>query len=807
MPQVVASALVCSACSEPLGENGVCIACLLRAGLDECDATEHLDGQMIFGDFAVERSDEGVPCELGRGAMGVTYRALDKVLSRTVALKVIEPPNAADSQTVRERFLREARAAAALRHPNIAAVYQFGASTDSDRCYCAMELVEGETLDALVRREGPLKPESVLEIATQVASALVAASDRGLVHRDLKPGNIMLACCEGTGRFEAKVIDFGLAKAVSAAGEMELTHGSFVGTPAFASPEQFTHGAIDARTDIYALGVTTWFALTGRLPFPGTSIAEIRQRQTQQSLPLEQLRARTVPRTLIELICSCLAFDPADRPASARELAGALETCRTGVTKRRIKRKLALVTCAAAIGFLAASFGIWRQNSSPSDVSPPWAGLTNPNGPALPTKNAQAYLLFLRAREINPDSNQRKKALDLYAQAVALDPKFALARARFSIVANAEAHELNDQQWQRKARVEAEEALRLQPSLGEAHLAIANCYLFEGKDAPLALGELNRAAALLPNSVEVQLMAAWVLKAQNRFRERIAALRRAEAIDPNYVQAHKFLVLTFRWVRDWQQAMDEWDRFSVVLIHPNSKVSATRWCRANDEFRMSGNIDVLKHVLVDEEREPEKSRSQLNLQRSEVAMLERDYAAAAKLLRETQGEDFGKLSGITSHRRTFHEALAAVARGADPAEQQESLARAEGELQTALQQPNDYDDTRRLAELAIIHAFAGRKEEAVREMIRAIDLAPGAPGSIEKNGFSAALALVYARTGETDRALDLIQHLLTVPCELQTGAIYNMTLVDLRWRWIWDPLRSNPRFQKLLAGAEPRTIY
>src|ERR1700759_2045289 len=138
MPQAVASALVCAACSEPLGANESCIACLLRAGLDEYDATADLGGQMVFGDFAVERNDDGVPRELGRGAMGITYRAVDKVLSRNVALKVIEPPNAAYSQSVRERSLREARAAAALRHPNIAAVYQFGASTDGARCYCAM---------------------------------------------------------------------------------------------------------------------------------------------------------------------------------------------------------------------------------------------------------------------------------------------------------------------------------------------------------------------------------------------------------------------------------------------------------------------------------------------------------------------------------------------------------------------------------------------------------------------------------------------------------------------------------------------
>ena len=157
------------------------------------DATAPKRGEHVFGDFEIERRDDGSLWELGRGAMGVTYRAVDNVLHRSVALKIIDPPAAATRRAVRERFLREARAAAALRHPNIAAVFQFGAAPESDRCYCAMELVEGETLEARVRREGPIGAELALEIATQVAHALVAAGERGLVHRDLKPGNIMLA--------------------------------------------------------------------------------------------------------------------------------------------------------------------------------------------------------------------------------------------------------------------------------------------------------------------------------------------------------------------------------------------------------------------------------------------------------------------------------------------------------------------------------------------------------------------------------------------------------------------------------------
>ena len=123
----------------------------------------------------------------------MTYLAVDNVLRRKVALKVIDVPAAArGSHTVRERFLREARAAAALRHPNVAAIYQFGASPNGSRCFYAMELVEGETLETRVRRDGPLNAKLVLEIAIQITRALMAAAAQGLIHRDLKPGNIML---------------------------------------------------------------------------------------------------------------------------------------------------------------------------------------------------------------------------------------------------------------------------------------------------------------------------------------------------------------------------------------------------------------------------------------------------------------------------------------------------------------------------------------------------------------------------------------------------------------------------------------
>jgi serine/threonine protein kinase len=348
---------VCSTCGEPLSARGDCVACLLRTGLDDSVVETESNASFVFGDFEIVRREDGSLWELGRGGMGVTYLALDKVLRRRVALKVIEVPAAArGSQAVRERFLREARAAAALRHPNIAAVYHFGASLDGSRCFYAMELVEGETLETRVRRDGPLNPKLALEIATQVTRALMAAAAHGLIHRDLKPANIMLAPDDsGSGELEVKVIDFGVAKAIAGAGgEMDLTHGGFVGTPNFASPEQFDSGPVDVRSDIYSLGATLWFALTGKTPFAGRNIEEIRRAQRSDALPIQQLKAARVPPRLRSLLKSMLAIEPAARPG-AQDLPALLERCASqtaGVRRRHIALAAAVILVLGVSAFL-----------------------------------------------------------------------------------------------------------------------------------------------------------------------------------------------------------------------------------------------------------------------------------------------------------------------------------------------------------------------------------------------------------------------------------------------------------------------
>jgi eukaryotic-like serine/threonine-protein kinase len=365
----LASVAVCSVCGEPLNAKGDCVACLLRSLEETVFQTKPF--ALVFGDFEVEQRADGSYCELGRGGMGVTYLARDKVLRRRVALKVIDTPTVSthrDSQTARERFLREARAAAALRHPNVAAVYHFGAAPDVSRCFYAMELVEGETLETRVRRHGPLNPKVVVEIATQIAQALTAAAAQGLIHRDLKPGNIMLKPGNaGATELEVKIIDFGLAKAVAdVGGEMDITHGEFVGTPNFASPEQFESRSVDVRSDIYSLGATLWFALTGKTPFAGRNIEEIRGAQKLAALPTEQLKAAHVPPPLKSLLKSMLALEPAGRPG-VHDLAARLRDC-SGQANNRRRIRFAIASIVILILGASAFFIFHSLRTHPATI-------------------------------------------------------------------------------------------------------------------------------------------------------------------------------------------------------------------------------------------------------------------------------------------------------------------------------------------------------------------------------------------------------------------------------------------------------
>jgi serine/threonine protein kinase/tetratricopeptide (TPR) repeat protein len=370
----------CAICGRPLtqvGPQGECLRCLADLGFlsgsqepGKSDTGRRLTpGRLKYDHFEVEVGADGFPIELGAGAMAITYRARDTVLNSVVALKVIDR-KVAKMHGVRSRFLREARAAAQIRHPNVARVSHYG--EQDGECFYVMELVEGETLEARIRRDGPMPLAQALEVIEQTARALAAAEVCGVVHRDIKPSNIMLESDPGGCAPIVKVIDYGIAKILKPEAERgaEKTQAGFIGTPAFASPEQFAPSEqmkIDTRSDIYSLGVTFWYLLSGRVPFVGRTLRDVAAKQAEE-LPLEQLKNTHVPARVIALLQSMLAVDPAKRPQTARELLSAIHRCFTKFSTEACSRRkrFIMATAGAILALGAVALGSWLYQRAQS---------------------------------------------------------------------------------------------------------------------------------------------------------------------------------------------------------------------------------------------------------------------------------------------------------------------------------------------------------------------------------------------------------------------------------------------------------
>jgi serine/threonine protein kinase len=339
----------CPTCRNELSAGmEFCPVCLLRkalaAGVESGESstseeaveakTPEQAGQR-FEHYQLVTGEDGKPVELGRGAMGITYKAVDVDLHCPVTLKVISERYLGD-ESMRLRFLREARAAARLRHANVASVLHLGRIGSS--YFYAMEFVEGETLESLIKRSGRLEVKLALEIPTQVAAGLAAVHKQKLVHRDIKSSNIMVSLEDG-GAVTAKIIDLGLAKSVNEPGSQTAISipGGFVGTPDFASPEQFAGVQVDIRSDLYSLGATLWKMLTGQTPFQGTS-AELMYRHLHAPLAIRELNH--VPQPVVVLIEVLLEKDPARRFQNPAELLKAIATITGAIdVGRRITRQ------------------------------------------------------------------------------------------------------------------------------------------------------------------------------------------------------------------------------------------------------------------------------------------------------------------------------------------------------------------------------------------------------------------------------------------------------------------------------------
>lgn len=267
--------------------------------------TDPLTGRLLGGRYRIGD-------RIARGGMATVYQAIDTRLGRSVACKVMHPGLCDDAGFVR-RFVREARSAARLSHPNVVAVFDQG--EDGDVVYLAMEHVPGMTLRRLISRRGPLPPDEALEIIDRILAALSAAHDAGLIHRDVKPENVLLE--PGGSPGSVKVADFGLARAITASTSSTATQGQLIGTVSYLAPEQVVHGHADARSDVYAAGVVLYEMLTGRKPHTGESPIQVAYQHVHEDVQAPSEEAFGIPDFVDALVQRATARDPDLRPADA----------------------------------------------------------------------------------------------------------------------------------------------------------------------------------------------------------------------------------------------------------------------------------------------------------------------------------------------------------------------------------------------------------------------------------------------------------------------------------------------------------
>lgn len=408
---------------------------------------------------------------------------------------------------------------------------------------------------------------------------------------------------------------------------------------------------------------------------------------------------------------------------------------------------------------------------------------------ARPTTNSEAYVLYLTAR----GTQNHVEADKLYMQAIDLDPGFALAYAQASILNSAVS--VNDPTRKARARAQAEEALRLSPALSEAHMALGLCLFWGEKNYDVALKEFEIAAVTSPNNAEIYTHIGGIYRRQGRWRESIATFERALSLDPRNHGIAFMVANNYLFVRDWGAASAGLNRaLALKTDFPLPKIGL-----AYLEVFRNGNPSAGRKILENIPASVD-THGIVTVSRWDLTMLERDYATAEKILIDVRSENFSP-GGAP---KTYYQGRLARARG-DGDLAQRYLAAASADVETRVR------DNPGAAELhgylGLLYAYMQRKDDAIREGSRAVELEPESQNAFHGAALAGNLALIYALVGEPDQAITLIERLLSTPGPVQCSDYpNNITLADLRLRWEWDALRDNPRFQKILAGPEPETV-
>ncbi len=908
--------------------EGVCSVCLFRTGLASLDnkddeAFEPTVARMLkdFGDYELLE-------EIGRGGQGVVYRARQKSLNRIVALKVIGLSHWATEAHVK-RFRLEAEAAASLNHPYIVPIYEVGERDGA--CYFSMGLVEGGQLDAIAKRE--LIPiRHAVELIAKLARTVSYAHEHGILHRDIKPGNILL-----DEKGEPHLTDFGLARLVETESTVTRTM-EVLGTPSYMAPEQAVgnNAGVSSATDTYGLGAVLYQLLTGHPPFAGGTTFETIRLVLDSEPRQPRLWNPKIDRDLATICLKCLEKDPQCRYSSALALAEDLErwlkhepirSRRIGVLtrgKKWVRRNPTTALLVASLVALAAAVGlmIWKselvRRPMPAGIAVlPFENLsqdkenafladgvqddvltklakiahlkvisrtsvmqyrgernTRQIGNALrvshvlegsvrktgtrfhmnaqlidtrsnahvwaeqydgdlnevfaiqseiaqkvaehlqanlsvlekkainqkPTGDVLAYESYIKAKDAvesyaDRDDQRRSliEAIDLLSDATGRDPGFALAYCYC-----ARAHALMfflgfDSTPARSALAEqaVNSALRLSPDLSEAHLAKADCYFRCYRDYERASDELARARPGLPNSASFFMLAGYIDRRRGRWDDATGEFEKAADLDPRSLNAVNFLGDHYRQLRRFDQARRWWLK-QARQFAPHARLfeAFAAWM----DFSATGHTTKFRAALQALPLEINPAAAITSV-RVLIELTEHDYSEARRVLTASPLSQFQDIDYTFYYPRAWYEAQIARAEG-DELKAREAWTAARQALEVKPQA--HHDDPRTLAVLAQIDAGLGRKEQAISEGRRAVDLMPISKDAYDGPLVLQGLAQVYVWTGEKERAMEVLEKLVRFP----DYVAYGYLLRDP----IWDPLRGDPRFEKILASLAPKEI-
>jgi TolB-like protein/Tfp pilus assembly protein PilF len=414
-----------------------------------------------------------------------------------------------------------------------------------------------------------------------------------------------------------------------------------------------------------------------------------------------------------------------------------------------------------------------------------------------PTNNADAYVFYLRASQIerNPDTllEDYRLAVQLYLQAITLDPKFALAHARLASTYAQVFHYYEPvDDWKAKARTEAETALRLQPSLAEAHLALGQYHYWIDGDYDRAVREFETARGLSPSHADVSRLLAAIQRRRGLWPEALEAYLQAQKIDPQNPNTVREVLFTHTAMRRWDGAATWAEKMRAMA--PASLVAKVQ--SGYVDFWWKGDTHLLQS-MVDQVPSGTDPDGAITSCRWDAAMINRDFTAARRALQASALDEIAYTNAAATPK-SFLLGLIELAQG-NEREAQRLFESARPSFERAVEESPSSAD--RHANLGWFYAFTGRRAEAIREGRRAVELKPESKDAVDGAIMQSYLALIYARTGETDLAIALIERLLKTPGAVDSVA-YSITVNDLKFRWEWDPLRDDPRFQKLTANAE-----